>query len=831
MVPTGVGSGAVRFHDAYLLIICFKKSENIVDSQALVYRDTSQSVVVAEESFGTPEALNNALRRWSQELPREEFIGLLNEAVAKVTEVVEQHENSRDKILISMYEVGRETLGTDFPKFKRTPEYRHMWVKVSAAIKNARKNQSAVERARQVVIKHWGDNGVKFLEFNSAQGWTKAASRLARACQDYTKATDLITIAIAHRLSNMRSGRSFALTPGLVDLQKAIGFFKEKPLPETVPDVELHALGVRRNDFNLLEPLGWQTVDTTSQSVQNSSFFWEAHPTIPQLPAAVIEELSSNNDESSSDNNELDVPHNTCEEGDNENEDVNPSATRVKLGGKATIALKARSAVPQAPRLSGSTTRRVAPAGEASRDTANDTSGGDTNQETNAGDQVQSGDQTTGSVEENDIEIKDWVQDRDGLDTSNEGGDQEAEFGNQTQTRDPATNSPEVNDIKSTDQIQNQRNPGHGSEETTDHQITSVDIVQPEHNFNQAEINDIAILSDLFHRLGYDIPAKLAEVSNDRSLTLDNLFDWWRQPIFRGLSLTQLATLETKIYLFHQGDKSLQSHQYGLIHQLLESDPLLWLLCVCLQKSTTLFAFPQPVSNETNHLTSFSDLGSRRFTDLCKIVASGHNSVQFNDTGVRGETLVFRPSLLPEKKVGNSIVVGDMAKEELKALKENRRPAEIGLSEEVKMSVKPWNIATTLRGLGPRADAVHLRRPYEDLEVQAEIDILLGKDRGLAWDFILQWRTMATEAVKLQFSIWVHLEQHLNRAYPLPVNAMGDKIVLKDSKEHETKGSGSGTPRRSRHIKRDSRELSPRPSPPKRQGSSGIGIWDWFRGG
>ncbi|KAK2806210.1 hypothetical protein FQN50_005935 [Emmonsiellopsis sp. PD_5] len=69
-------------------------SENIVDSQALICRDTSQSVVIAGESFGSPEALNNALRQWSQEVPREEFIRLLNKAVAKVTEVVEQHENS-----------------------------------------------------------------------------------------------------------------------------------------------------------------------------------------------------------------------------------------------------------------------------------------------------------------------------------------------------------------------------------------------------------------------------------------------------------------------------------------------------------------------------------------------------------------------------------------------------------------------------------------------------------------------------------------------------------------------------------------------------------------
>lgn len=71
--------------------------------------------------------------------------------------------------------------------------------------------------------------------------------------------------------------------------------------------------------------------------------------------------------------------------------------------------------------------------------------------------------------------------------------------------------------------------------------------------------------------------------------------------MFQGLSLIQLAEMEANIYMHHNNQDgtvtNLDSHQYGLLQQLLETDPLLWVLNVCLQGGKTeLVAFPQPVS-------------------------------------------------------------------------------------------------------------------------------------------------------------------------------------------------------------------------------------------
>lgn len=99
----------------------------------------TRSVVVAGEAFKSPGDLNTALRRWAADLPQDQYIKLLNEAVAKVSEVVEQHDNARDALLIDMYEVGQETLGNDFARFKRTPEYHHIWAKVTDALKKCEK--------------------------------------------------------------------------------------------------------------------------------------------------------------------------------------------------------------------------------------------------------------------------------------------------------------------------------------------------------------------------------------------------------------------------------------------------------------------------------------------------------------------------------------------------------------------------------------------------------------------------------------------------------------------------------------------------------------------
>ena len=94
--------------------------------------------------------------------------------------------------------------------------------------------------------------------------------------------------------------------------------------------------------------------------------------------------------------------------------------------------------------------------------------------------------------------------------------------------------------------------------------------------------------------------------------------------------------------------------------------------------------------------------------------------------------------------------VGNIAREkQLQLLRNSHQPMRLDLRHDEVMSVEPWNIATPLRGLSPRADAVLLQRPYTDIEVQAEMDLLLGTDRDLAWELILQWRSNAVEHLEL----------------------------------------------------------------------------------
>lgn len=89
------------------LLLTILKSERILGSQPLVRSKGIQgAVVVGGEFFISSEDLNKALRRWAAELPREIYVDLLNEAVAQVSGIIEQHENARDKVLIDLHEVG-----------------------------------------------------------------------------------------------------------------------------------------------------------------------------------------------------------------------------------------------------------------------------------------------------------------------------------------------------------------------------------------------------------------------------------------------------------------------------------------------------------------------------------------------------------------------------------------------------------------------------------------------------------------------------------------------------------------------------------------------------
>ncbi|KAM5466824.1 hypothetical protein MferCBS49748_004185 [Microsporum ferrugineum] len=164
------------------------------------------------------------------------------------------------------------------------------------------------------------------------------------------------------------------------------------------------------------------------------------------------------------------------------------------------------------------------------------------------------------------------------------------------------------------------------------------------------------------------------------------------------------------MFTFHLNgsEASLQNRQYGLLHQLLEADPVLWILNVCLQKSKKeLATLPQRVFYKSPNDLPDGLLNQSRITQ------KGQNEVYF--TSKKGDTRL------------------------------------------------PYGIATTLRGLSPLSDAILLQRPYTDPEVQIEMDILLGEDRESAWEFIEEWRTAAIQSLILYFSFWLSLEKGVYR--------------------------------------------------------------------
>ncbi|DAA76871.1 TPA_exp: Uncharacterized protein A8136_7100 [Trichophyton benhamiae CBS 112371] len=697
--------------------------------------------------------------------PQKKYIELLNEAVAQVTAAVEQHENARDKVLLDIYAVGQETLGSYFPKFKKTPEYRHIWHKVTAAIKNANKNQNAVQKARQSVVKAWGQNGSHFLQFNSAQGWTKAAGRLARQCPDYTRAAEFIVHAVVERLDNMRSGKSLYLEPGLVDLQRAIGISKEAPALQPVTADKLDSLGVYLDSYGLLRA---RTTDSSTNLItDHASFEWNSRPDIPQLPRAIIEEPSDSGLSSSEAGDDDEAPNPQDAAGaEAEAAEAETSKKTQRAGEKAGKAGRIwKSGVPK--------NRLDLPKGQ--RSEADNESG------------IQNAESSMRQHATEEIELDKEDQGPDTNLTFNE-----IEHGIQNEEKSMGS---EAEGIESNNK---------GQETDTDSDISLIETepdVQDRINVVAIDLskNEIAsILDDIFRRMGCSSPGKVKEILATGYMNIDHVFNWWDDSIYKGKSLYQLADLEAKMFTFHHdgNEASLQSHQYGLLHQLLEVDPVLWILNVCLQKGKKeLAALPQPVSKRPNNLPN-------GLLNRSRITQNGQNEVYItsrkNDYG-----LLFQPTLLPLIWKNDLNCVGNLTTEEqVKQLRDKYQAVkwDIVRNKPLTTARLPYNIATSLRGLSPLSDAILLQRPYTDPQVQIEMDILLGADRESAWEFIQKWRTAAVQSLILHFSLWVSLEK---RAYR-------DKSYLE---AYSISGKRPKTPNR----KRDSKDLLPFTNPhPKR---------------
>lgn len=114
------------------------------------------------------------------------------------------------------------------------------------------------------------------------------------------------------------------------------------------------------------------------------------------------------------------------------------------------------------------------------------------------------------------------------------------------------------------------------------------------------------------------------------------------------------------MFTFHHNgsEASPQNRQYGLLHQLLEADPVLWILNVCLRKDKKeLAALPQRVFYK-----SPNDLPDG-LLNQSRIRLKGQHEVYF--TSKKGDSgLLFQPSLFPLTWKNNLSCVGDSTTEE-----------------------------------------------------------------------------------------------------------------------------------------------------------------------
>ncbi|KAL2823343.1 hypothetical protein BDW59DRAFT_163309 [Aspergillus cavernicola] len=135
--------------------------------------------LVAGKRFTSPEEVISQLRAWSRELDKDSYVQRFHEARGQINSVVDEYNNARDRVLINMYTLGKETTKNDFSRVKKA--HRPLWLKADIAVKIAAKNQKASEMATQKVLKRWQADGERLLETNQAQGRRKAAGRLAVA--------------------------------------------------------------------------------------------------------------------------------------------------------------------------------------------------------------------------------------------------------------------------------------------------------------------------------------------------------------------------------------------------------------------------------------------------------------------------------------------------------------------------------------------------------------------------------------------------------------------------------------------------------------------------
>ncbi|KAL2870693.1 uncharacterized protein BJX67DRAFT_344391 [Aspergillus lucknowensis] len=643
-----------------------------------------------------------------------------------------------------MYTLGRETLEGDFGQVKKT--HLSLWKKVEDAVKTAAKNQKAAQSASKKVVNYWKSNGEYFLGINRAQGWTKAAGRLATACQVYDTAMKFVVCAIWQRLQDVKRGKSLSLDPGLGDLLEAIKLFKKEPDVAAISDEDLSSMGIRRNKMGLLEEDDDNLSIEPMEAGAAASFELPSSKGLRALPSAIIEELS----DVASDSENEDEPTATTNPAD-------PAVTRTQPPAEDGVYPPPPKAthpgVTIGSQALGKTITEIsntpaAASGPASNRAGASGPGGTPGPESN-----QAGASGPNSGLLGDPATK---KGKSNVSSGTPGGTSGPSKWQRQRKRAPASTKDQKGKGKATAGESTQS--GTASKNRSSHSESGIHNETNKTNkeeLSKENARKIMILDDLFKRLSIRNTSAKEVLEEGVLRTQTNIFQWWYGTLGEKKHKVLLAdcALEELERFKHYHGAEFDSYQYSLFQQLAECDPVLWLLQAILSSKRELYAFPQgvqqkDVTNDSSDKNVIARYGVAT-TVLCIPANRSH------DKGMH-----MCPSLLTadnlEQIAQGSVAAGE-APAALSALRSKQHPITIKLTGG-ESNAKALEEFQVLTGISPLSEAIMGRRAYSEWEVQEEMDLLLGEDRDAAWGWIQEWRTAAAASIRLKFALLVRME-------------------------------------------------------------------------
>ncbi|KAE8139342.1 hypothetical protein BDV38DRAFT_281108 [Aspergillus pseudotamarii] len=183
-------------------------------------------------------------------------------------------------------------------------------------------------------------------------------------------------------------------------------------------------------------------------------------------------------------------------------------------------------------------------------------------------------------------------------------------------------------------------------------------------------------------------------------------------------------------------------------------DPVWWVFNALIKHETQLYAVPQSAAIPTEDIP----FGETAFISR----EAGKSYVSFRGKSDTNANIVFRPTLLSMqviREISTNNASEAQVIEILHASRKERKPVDKNLTTGAMQQIVTCQSTIHLQRISPLSDAITAQRSYLDKEVQAEIDVLLGYNRDLAWKYIQQWRRAATEAVRLRFALWKKSEE------------------------------------------------------------------------